>query len=76
MKEIAGDAKASALISIGIVAILVMALYLLLRVVVIKPTGVISDAMSKITRGEFDFHLDLVNGGRDRHHGACCRCLP
>jgi methyl-accepting chemotaxis protein len=63
MREIASDAKASALISIGIVAILVMALYLLLRVVVIKPTGVISDSMSKITRGDYDFHLDLVNRG-------------
>jgi methyl-accepting chemotaxis protein len=60
MREIAQDAKNSALISIGIVAMLVVALYLLLRTVVIKPTGVISDAMSKITRGEFDFHLDLV----------------
>ncbi|UEM04671.1 methyl-accepting chemotaxis protein [Skermanella rosea] len=63
MKAIADDTMASALISIGIVAALVTALYLLLRLVVIRPTGVISEAMAKITRGDLDFELDLIRRG-------------
>jgi methyl-accepting chemotaxis protein len=63
MRAIAEDTLTSALISIGIVILLVTALYLLLRIVVIRPTGIISEAMAKITRGELNFELDQVRRG-------------
>jgi len=61
MSGISDEAKTSVFISVGIIATVVLTLYLLLRIVIIKPAGVISSAMSRIARGEFDFRFDLAD---------------
>ncbi|HEY0834689.1 MAG TPA: HAMP domain-containing methyl-accepting chemotaxis protein [Azospirillum sp.] len=58
--QIAVDTQASVAISFGVVTVLVLALFLLIRRVIIAPTREISTAMQMISDGRLDIHLSCL----------------
>ena len=59
--QIATDTEASIVISLGVVVMLVLALYVLVRRIVITPTLEISTAMQMISENNLDIRLTCLN---------------